>query len=144
MTSHSRRRFPLPNGHRRLVSRLEDVDLVERASVLIGELGVELDRRLAKERRPSERMRMLRATTMRITRAANDAVHAYSRASRGIRAELERPDADVAGAKKIRTRLDAARKKVLVALERANGRYAADATPLPAPDPPVQDDRASG
>ena len=66
---------------------------------------------------------MLREATNRITRTANDAVHAYRRASRAIKTELERPDANVETAELMRTRLDEARAKVLEALAIANERY---------------------
>ena len=107
----------------RLGLRRNDLEIVESASTTIADLGVELDRHLAKERRPSERMRMLREATNRITRTANDAVHAYRRASRAIKTELERPDANVETAERMRKRLDAARAKVLKALAVANERY---------------------
>lgn len=112
--------------------RLQDMALVQRTSLLIADLGSELDLRLASERRPAERMRMLRETTYRITRAANDAVNAYARTSRAIRAELARPGADVSAAREIRADLDAARRDVLHALELANRRY-------PSPDEPSVD-----
>jgi hypothetical protein len=124
VSSAARRRTAFTIRHRRLANRYEDVDIVEGASQLIRELDAALDRQLAAERRPSERMRMLRETTNRITRAANDAAQAYARTSRGIRTELERPDADVVGAELMRARLDAARGKLLQALEVANRRYA--------------------
>jgi hypothetical protein len=107
----------------RLGLRRNDLEIVESASTTIADLGVELDRHLAKEQRPSERMRMLREATNRITRTANDAVHAYRRASRAIKTELERPDANVEHAEMMRTRLDDARAKVLKALAVANERY---------------------
>lgn len=130
MSSAAHRRTTFTVRHRRLANRLEDVDIVERASRLIPELGAALDRKLARERRPAERVRMLRETTNRITRAANDAAQAYARTSRGIRAELERPDADVEGAQIMRARLDEARQDVLRALEDATQRFGlADAPP---------------
>lgn len=123
MTSHR----PVPafstSTQHRLGLRRNDVEIVESASTTIADLGVELDRHLAKERRPSERMRMLREATNRITRTANDAVHAYRRASRAIKTELERPDANVETAELMRSRLDDARAKVLKALAVANERY---------------------
>lgn len=124
MTPASHRRVPPPSGQRRLVNRFSDLELLERTVPFIVELGAELDRQLARERRPAERMRMLRETTNRITRAANDAVQAYARTSRTIRAELERPDGDIAGAQGLRTRLDTARQALLEALEVANQRCA--------------------
>ncbi len=117
------------------------MEIVETASTTIADLGVELDRHLAKEQRPSERMRMLREATNRITRTANDAVHAYRRASRAIKTELERPDANVETAELMRNRLDEARAKVLKALAVANERYPqgsdGEATDAPAADSPT-------
>jgi hypothetical protein len=108
----------------RLGLRRSDLEVVEGASAAISDLGTALDRQLATERRPSERMRMLREATNRITRTANDAVHAYRRASRAIRNELERPDANVETVELMRARLDDARASVLQALAVANERYA--------------------
>lgn len=122
------------SGQRRLASRLEDIEIVERASGQIVELGAELGRKLEGERRPSYRLRMLRETTNRITRAANDAVHAYTRASRGLRAELERPDVDVEAATAMQTRLRAARRTVLHAIEAANQRYGSSGAAGRAPE----------
>ena len=89
---------------------------------------------------------MLREATNRITRTANDAVHAYRRASRAIKTELERPDANVETAELMRTRLDEARARVLEALAVANERYpqvendAASAAPSsPAAEDPTPD-----
>jgi hypothetical protein len=45
------------------------------------------------------------------------------RASRAIKTELERPDANVAAAEEMRRRLDEARAEVLRALEVAQARY---------------------
>ncbi len=126
MRSH----FLEAGANRRLANRTDDILLVQRTSRMIAEFGAELDRQLAKERRPAERLRMLRETTNRITRAANDAVHAYQRTSRALRAELERPDADHDAANAVRARLEAARRDVLEALETARARY-----PAPAPPP---------
>lgn len=128
----------------RLGLRRNDLEIVESASATIADLGVELDRHLSKEQRPSERMRMLREATNRITRTANDAVHAYRRASRAIKTELERPDANVEHAELMRTRLDEARAKVLKALAVANERYPSvepepdqAASPEPEDSPPA-------
>lgn len=98
--------------------------LVERASTAIESLGRDLDERLGRETRPSERLQMIRATTNQITRTANDAIQAYARASRSVRAELLRPGADVAAATDMRTRLDASRASILEVLEVARRRYA--------------------
>lgn len=141
MTSHRPTPAFSTSTQHRLGLRRNDLEIVESASTTIADLGVELDRHLAKERRPSERMRMLREATNRITRTANDAVHAYRRASRAIKTELERPDAAVETAELMRTRLDDARAKVLRALAVANERYpsvaseaSAEALPAPAED----------
>ena len=123
MTSHRATPAFSTSTQHRLGLRRNDLEIVENASTTIADLGVELDRHLAKERRPSERMRMLREATNRITRTANDAVHAYRRASRAIKTELERPDANVEAAELMRTRLDDARARVLEALAVANERY---------------------
>jgi hypothetical protein len=135
MSSHR----PIPafstSTQHRLGLRRNDLEIVEGASATIADLGVELDRDLAKEHRPSERMRMLREATNRITRTANDAVHAYRRASRAIKVELERPDANVETAERMRSRLDAARAKVLRALAVANERYPQVRTDAPAEEP---------
>lgn len=123
MTSHRPTPAFSTSTQHRLGLRRNDLEIVESASATIADLGVELDRHLAKEQRPSERMRMLREATNRITRTANDAVHAYRRASRAIKTELERADANVETAELMRTRLDEARAKVLTALATANERY---------------------
>ena len=65
----------------------------------------------------------MRETTNRIVRTANDAAQAYSRASRAITAELERPNTNPAPAQAMRLRLDAARLAVMSALEVASRRY---------------------
>jgi len=111
------------NATRRLSNRLDDLAMVERASGLISELGVELDRRLQDENRPAYRMRMLRETTNRITRIANDAVQAFSRANRTVRAELDREDGDVERAESMRIRLETSRREVLAVLAAASERY---------------------
>jgi hypothetical protein len=125
VNSGARQRAGIPAGHHRLAARLDDVSLLQRASVLIADLCSDLDRRLELERRPAERRQMLLQTSNRITRAANDAVQAYARTSRAIREELSRPDADVPTAQAIRSRLDTARRDVLRALEVAKRRYPA-------------------
>jgi len=107
----------------RLAGKMKDLGVVQHASGTILELGAALDAQLLKEPRPAERMRMLRETTNRIIRTANDAAQAYSRASRAITAELERPNTDPAPAQAMRLRLDAARLAVMAALEVASRRY---------------------
>jgi hypothetical protein len=109
-----------------------DVLLIERASALIEELGAELDMQLRTEGREGERLRLLRATTNRITRTANDAIHAYGRARRAIDAAVERDDANRADALAMRRRLQVARKQLLGTLAVASERY-------PASDDPAAD-----
>ncbi|HEX2193756.1 MAG TPA: hypothetical protein VHK63_02200 [Candidatus Limnocylindria bacterium] len=96
---------------------------VTRATSLIIELGSELDARLSTEMRETERMRLLRATTNQITRAANDGVQAYVRATRAVAAEIARPHGDRRGAQRMRHELLAARAQLLTALNLAAGRY---------------------
>jgi len=88
----------------RLAGKMKDLGVVQQASATILELGAALDAQLLKEQRPTERMRMLRETTNRIVRTANDAAQAYSRASRAITAELERPNTNPAPAQAMRLR----------------------------------------
>ena len=122
----------------RLAGKMKDLGVVQHASGIILELGTALDARLLTEQRPAERMRMLRETTNRIVRTANDAAQAYSRASRAITAELERPNSDPAPAQAMRLRLDAARLAVMSALEVASRRYPplTEAEPVNAKDAP--------
>src|SRR5437868_15527240 len=97
----------------RLAGKMKDLGVVQQASATILELGAALDAQLLKEQRPTERMRMLRETTNRIARTANDAAQAHSRASRAITAELERPNPNPAPAQAVRLRPDAAPLAVL-------------------------------
>ena len=114
--------------------------MVEHASGAILELGAALDARLLTEHRPAERMRMLRETTNRIVRTANDAAQAHGRASQAVSAELRRENIDPAPARAMRLRLDAARLAVMAALEVASHRY-----PSPvASDPVVTKHRSDG
>ena len=108
---------------RRSTVRTADLRVVQRASSLIAELGQELDARLQGEQRTEERLRLLRETTNRITRTANDAVLAYQRASRSLTAALGRPNADAAALAVMRSHLDTARAQVLGALDVASRRY---------------------
>lgn len=108
---------------RRSLVRAADLRVLQRASASIRELGAELDARLDREARPHERLRLLRETTYRITRTANDAVLAYQRASRAVVAELARPNADEAAALAVRTELHAARAELLAVLDVAAQRY---------------------
>jgi hypothetical protein len=120
-----------------------DISLVEHAAPLITELGADLDRQLHRELRTTERLRLLREATNRITRTANDAVHAYRRARRSLDAELQRTNADVDGVRRLEERLTTARANVLRALDEANSRYPwADSGP-PA-DPAVEGHEPSG
>jgi hypothetical protein len=135
MKSGARLRAAIPAGSHRLAVRLQDVTLLQRTSALIADLGVQLDQQLAAEQRPAERMRMLRETTNRITRAANDAVNAYARTSRALREELARPNADVRAANAIRVRIDAARRDVLHSLDEAKQRYLSPDEPMSDPEP---------
>jgi hypothetical protein len=138
VTSHRPAPAVSTSTQHRLGLRRNDLEIVESASSAIADLGVELDRHLAMERRPSERMRMLREATNRITRTANDAVHAYRRASRAIKTELERPDVNVEAAELMRARLDEARGRVLQALAVASERYP-QVGDREAADPPIED-----
>src|SRR5204863_3692120 len=130
MKSGARLRAAIPAGSHRLAVRLQDVTLLQSTSGVIADLGVQLDTQLATENRPAERMRMLRETTNRITRAANDAVAAYARTSRALKEELARPNADVDAANAIRVRIDAARRDVLRALDEAKQRYPSVEEPM--------------
>ena len=116
---------PLPLRVPQGRSRLAGLDLVavQRATTLIEDLGADLDRQLAREARESERLRMLRETTNRITRAANDAIQAYGRARRTLNAELERRDGNTEAALAMQARLRSARQDLLRALHSANRRY---------------------
>jgi len=117
------RPLPLRVPHGR--SRLAGLDLVavQRATTLIDDLGADLDRQLAREAREAERLRMLRETTNRITRAANDAIQAYGRARRTLKTELERRDGNTEAALAMQARLRSARLDLLRALKSANRRY---------------------
>jgi len=116
---------PLPLRVPQGRSRLAGLDLVavQRATTLIDDLGADLDRELAREARETERLRMLRETTNRITRAANDAIQAYGRARRTLKTELERRDGNTEAALAMQARLRSARLDLLRALQSANRRY---------------------
>ena len=132
----------LPNHPRvaRGGRRVGEADLlvIQRACQLIDDLGGELDRRLAAETRPAERMRMLRETTNRITRTANDAIQAYGRARRAVDVQIARTDDQADGALATLDRLRAARLDLLRALEHASHRYP------PAPGGEAQPSAATG
>jgi hypothetical protein len=112
-----------PSLGRRSLARPADLRVVQGASSSIVELGDELDARLRGEPLAHEQLRLLRETTYRITRTANDAVLAYQRASRSLTAALARPDADAQAVAAVRAQLDAARADVLRALALASRRY---------------------
>jgi len=111
----------VPQGRNRLAGL--DLLAVQRATTLIDDLGADLDRQLMREARESERLRMLRETTNRITRAANDAIQAYGRARRTLNTELDRRGGNTEAALAMQARLRAARKDLLRALHSANRRY---------------------
>lgn len=126
-------KYPPPSRSRRVGNRpappwnvamqLKELRVVQRAGAMITELGVELDRQLAIEARPAERLRLLRETTNRITRIANDAVYAYARASRAVTVEQGRQNGNLAAANEMRGLLDAARVDILDVLAVARRRY---------------------
>ena len=100
-----------------------DLRLLRSAALLIAQLGEELDQRLEAEVQPSERLRLVRETTVQITRTANDAIKGYRNTKQFL-------DTSVAGARgdgqeftAIRTRLSTERRALLAALDRAAARY---------------------
>jgi hypothetical protein len=107
----------------RVARRIPDVRAVQRASASILDIGSALDRRQLAERRPAERLRMLREATNQITRTANDAIQAYRRASATVHAELAIPDGDHDEARAMRLELEAGRSELLRVLELMSGRY---------------------
>jgi hypothetical protein len=129
----------LPRTPHRLSMRRNDLAIVEAAATSISDLGAELDRRLTREKRDSEILRMTRETTNQITRIANDAIHAYVRASRAVRAEMDRPGADVDAAQAMREKLDAARAAILDVLRLAEARYVPKVGELGTDEAPVPD-----
>jgi hypothetical protein len=108
--------------------------LVRRARLLIDDLGADLDRQLEAETEADERVRLLREATVRITRAANDAIQAYQKGRRAVNAELERAKANREMALAMRASLQAARLELLQALQAAGRRYPW-ATEVAAPGP---------
>jgi hypothetical protein len=106
---------------------------MQRARLLIDDLGADLDRQLLVETGSLERVRLLREATVRITRAANDAVQAYRRGRRAVDADLQRTrvDANKQAALAMQESLKAARLDLLRALQAAGRRYpwAGDLTP---------------
>jgi hypothetical protein len=126
--------------HPRLSSRnraaADDLLIIQRATALILDLGNDLDRQLPLESRESERMRLLREATNRITRAANDAIHAYRKAIRSTEAQIERNAPGDELASEMRARLQAARDELRDALDAASHRYPwAGQVPASDPDP---------
>jgi hypothetical protein len=123
MTALSPSHPRVPRGRSRVGGY--DLLVIQRAIALIDDLGSDLDRQLVAEPRPTERIRLLRETTNRITRTANDAVHAYARARRAINAQLARGDGsgNAEAALAMRAELHAARLELLHALEVAGRRY---------------------
>ena len=82
-----------------------------------------LERELQAEQRAGERMRILRQATGQLTRAANDAIQAYRRATAGLAAELKRADTDPVEAEATARALSEARADMLAALDVASRRY---------------------
>jgi hypothetical protein len=122
----------VPRGRNRVGG--SELLLMQRASLLIEDVGADLDRQLAAETRAPERVRMLREATVRITRAANDAIQAYRRGRRAVKAELDRDKAGRDATLAMQASLQAARADLLQALQAAGERYpwARDLAP-PAP-----------
>ncbi|HEY7526871.1 MAG TPA: hypothetical protein VIA82_08575 [Candidatus Limnocylindria bacterium] len=103
---------------------------MQRAILLIDDLGADLDRQVATEASPDERVRRLREATARITRAANDAIQAYRRGLRAVEAQLGSAKTSREESLAMRASLQAARQDLLGTLEVASRRYpwAADLT----------------
>jgi hypothetical protein len=99
------------------------VEIVETASTRISEFGVDLDRELSAESRPGERLRLLRESTNRITRTANDAIDAYRRAKLILNRESMKPGAELVAVDELASRLFAARLELLDVLALAGTRY---------------------
>lgn len=126
----------VPRGKARVGAN--DLLVIHRACSLIDELGADLDARLKAEPRATERLRLLRTTTNRITRTANDAIQAYRRARRAVDAELERSHGSAEGALAVRTGLQSARLDLLRALRVAGLRYPeTSASAAPTTDDPA-------
>jgi hypothetical protein len=97
--------------------------VIQQASALIEELGSTLDAQLGEQPRQSERLRLLREATNRITRAANDAIRAYGKGQRLVGSEMQRGDAHAADAAAMERKLRDARLELLRVLESASRRY---------------------
>jgi hypothetical protein len=111
-----------------------DLLVLQRAGLLIAELGRDLDGRLEREGRPSERLRFVRETTVRITRTANDAIQAYRRAKRFLDGSIAAASGDGRDFTALQTRLSADRRALLAVLDEARKRY-----PQPPADPRTTD-----
>ena len=110
-------------SHTRLGRRGADVRVVQRATTSIVDLNQSLERAMRAEPRPDARLRMLRETTNQITRAANDAIHAYRRAQAAVHAELQMPGGDRKQAQCMQLLLDGGRADILRVLEVSSRRY---------------------
>ena len=100
-----------------------DLLLLQRAGLLITELGEDLDGRLEHEARPSERLRFVREATVRITRTANDAIQAYRRTRRILDASAAGTTGDGQEFAAMRARLSTDRRALLAVLDKAAARY---------------------
>jgi hypothetical protein len=100
-----------------------DLRIIRGAATRIAEQGHLLDRELQLESRAAERMRLLRQATGQITRAANDAIHAYRRVTAGLEAECRRADTDPSEVAAMERTLSHARQEMLDVLEVASQRY---------------------
>ncbi|HEX5039763.1 MAG TPA: hypothetical protein VFW95_06495 [Candidatus Limnocylindria bacterium] len=96
---------------------------VQRATELIEDIGSDLDRQLRLETHEPERLRLLREATNRITRTANDAIRAYAKGQRAIKAQLARTDEDAEAVLAMQRSLQGARLDLLRALRQAERRY---------------------
>jgi len=110
-------------SHTRLGRRGADVRVVQHATTSIVDLNQSFDRAMRAEPRPDERLRLLRETTNQITRAANDAIHAYRRAQAAVHAELQMPGGDRKQAQRMQLLLDGGRADILRVLEVTSRRY---------------------
>lgn len=82
-----------------------------------------LDRLVADEQRPEQRLQHLRHTTGQITRVANDGIQAYRRVSSVLRDERERADADAVEIERTSAELAEVRGSMIAALEAVSHRY---------------------
>ena len=100
-----------------------DMRVIRSATRHIEELTANLDRQLSADARPEEQMLHLRQATGQITRAANDAVHAYRRVSGALRAEAAHPEVDAEEIEQARRELAKVRQVMLDVLKSASHRY---------------------